>query len=82
MTGKLWQENKTGEAVVFGEHSCVWARECLAIAATLQKDVPDTDVKFYDSLKDQFFRRYELLAACQQKLGNRKVSCNSHSSDD
>jgi separase len=81
--GSLYKSGKYGHAVRFLNDAAPLAAKALqqydnAVASAQGNDTQanEKDVEVWKSHRAQLHKRYELLAACQVKLGNRKVSCN------
>jgi separase len=68
VAGSLYQATRYGAAVPFLKESCVLGRKALC----LPRQVSIND-KEWQQLEEQLFRRWELLAACYSKNGDRKV---------
>ena len=71
LAGSLFQATRYGAAVPFLKESCVLGRKALRLPRPVSKL---TNEKEWQQLEEQLFRRWELLATCYSKNGDRKVS--------
>lgn len=69
---KLYKDGNAKDAVAFVVASCNWARAAVEIALSDAGEVKE-DAAFMH-MTEQIPRRYELLATCLHKLGDRQVS--------
>ena len=70
LAGSLFQATRYGAAVPFLKESCALGGKALRLPRTISKSAND---KEWEQLEEQLFRRWELLAACYLKNGDRKV---------
>jgi separase len=77
LAGTLYQESKWGPAVRFLKEACAHGSRALAVYRTA---IPTKNVdENWTTLEHQLYRRWELLAVCYLKIGDRQVSLSSHS---
>ena len=67
VAGSLYQATRYGAAVPFLKESCALGSKALRLPR------PSSNEKEWQQLEEQLFRRWELLAACFSKNGDRKV---------
>ena len=65
---RLWTNGNTKESRTFGVRSCEWASQAWNLVPDEEKDE-----KTWKNLSEVMSKRYELVGACSQKLGERKV---------
>ena len=70
LAGTLFQATRYGAAVPFLKESCALGGKALRLPRPVSKSA---NVKEWQQLEEQLFRRWELLGACYQKNGDRKV---------
>lgn len=73
---KLWKEGKAAEAARFASPSCEYAETALKLLEESSGDVSEPDSVSIKAMREQLPKRYELLAACHQKCGDKKVGPN------
>jgi len=76
LAGSLYQNSKYGGAVRFLKEACVLGARAIHVRAGA---IPDDGCGGeqevgWKQLEEQLFRRWELLAVCYSKIGDRKVS--------
>ena len=78
LAGTLYQDGKYAAAVRFLRQGCVLGRKALSIheTATVRR-IQEKGEEGWKLLKEQLFRRWELLGICNAKMGDRRVSSNS-----
>lgn len=73
LTGSFYQASKYGNAVPFLVKSCELGEKALRLPR-IQQLVPNEAREMeWTQLEEQLFRRWELLAVCYSKNGDRKV---------
>jgi separase len=73
LAGSLYQTSKYGNAVPFLLKSCELGEKALRLPR-IQQHVPNEAREMeWAQLEEQLFRRWELLAVCYSKNGDRKV---------
>jgi hypothetical protein len=70
VAGSLYQATRYGAAVPFLKESCALGGKALRLPRPVSKSANE---KEWQQLEEQLFRRWELLAACYSKNGDRKV---------
>ena len=70
LAGSLFQATRYGAAVPFLKESCVLGGKALRLPRSVSKSANE---KEWQQLEEQLFRRWELLASCYSKNGDRKV---------
>jgi len=70
IAGSLYQATRYGAAVPFLKESCVLGSKALRLPRPVSKSINE---KEWQQLDEQLFRRWELLAACYSKNGDRRV---------
>lgn len=70
VAGSLYQATRYGAAVPFLQESCGLGGKALRLPRLVSKS---TNEKEWQQLEEQLFRRWELLALCYSKNGDRKV---------
>ena len=70
VAGSLYQATRYGAAVPFLKESCVLGGKALRLPKPVSKSINE---KEWQQLEEQLFRRWELLAVCYSKNGDRKV---------
>lgn len=75
LAGTLYQSSKYGGAARFLKEGCsLGARALHMRAGLIQDDTEDGEqAEGWKQLEEQMFRRWELLAVCYSKIGDRKV---------
>ena len=73
LAGSLFQATRYGAAVPFLKESCALGGKALRLPRHVSKSAMKTNEKEWQQLEEQLFRRWELLAACYLKNGDRKV---------
>jgi separase len=75
LAGTLYQSSKYGAAVRFLKEGCSLGARALHIrAGVIQDGTEDGEGdEGWKQLDEQMFRRWELLAVCYSKMGDRKV---------
>ncbi|KAG2038447.1 peptidase family C50-domain-containing protein [Suillus americanus] len=79
LAGTLYQSSKYGGAVRFLKEGCSLGARALHIrAGVVQDDTEDGERdEGWKQLEEQMFRRWELLAVCYFKMGDRKLACGA-----
>ncbi|KAG1861269.1 peptidase family C50-domain-containing protein [Suillus subluteus] len=79
LAGTLYQSSKYGGAVRFLKEGCSLGARALHIrAGVMQDDTEDGERdEGWKQLEEQMFRRWELLAVCYSKMGDRKLACGA-----
>ncbi|KAG1775528.1 peptidase family C50-domain-containing protein [Suillus placidus] len=79
LAGTLYQSSKYGGAVRFLKEGCSLGARALHIrAGVMQDDTEDGERdEGWKQLEEQMFRRWELLAVCYSKMGDRKLACDA-----
>ncbi|KAG1823730.1 peptidase family C50-domain-containing protein [Suillus subaureus] len=79
LAGTLYQCSKYGGAVRFLKEGCSLGARALHIrAGVMQDDTEDGERdEGWKQLEEQMFRRWELLAVCYSKMGDRKLACGA-----
>ncbi|KDR77139.1 hypothetical protein GALMADRAFT_66375 [Galerina marginata CBS 339.88] len=72
LAGSLYQALRYGNAVPFLVESCVLGSKALRLPRLEQATPNEAREKEWTQLEDQLFRRWELLAVCYSKNGDRK----------
>ena len=72
LAGMLYQESRWGPAVRFLKEAC--ARGSQALAAYKTAISTQNVDENWTTLEHQLYRRWELLAVCYLKIGDRQVS--------
>jgi len=75
LAGTLYQASRFGSAVPFLVESCTLGQKALQLPRAAQEVPNETREKEWMQLEEQLFRRWELLAVCYSKNGDRKVCC-------
>lgn len=70
VAGSLYQATRYGNAVPFLKESCALGSKALHLRRPVSKSKNE---KEWQQLEEQLFRRWELLAVCYSKNGDRKV---------
>ena len=70
LAGSLYQATRYGAAVPFLKESCALGGKALRLPRAVSKSTNENE---WQQLEEQLFRRWELLAACYSKNGDRKV---------
>ncbi|KAF8958159.1 peptidase family C50-domain-containing protein [Flammula alnicola] len=73
----LYQATRYGNAVPFLVESCTLGGKALGLPRPAQKTPNETREKEWAQLEEQLFRRWELLAVCYSKNGDRKNAYNA-----
>ena len=73
LAGSLYQVSRYGNAVPFLVESCELGGKALRLPRIQQRVPNEARDKEWSQLEDQLFRRWELLAVCYSKNGDRKV---------
>jgi separase len=71
LAGTLYQESRYGAAVRFLKQGCELGGQALSIYH--QGEASMEPVEHWTALKNQMYRRWELLGVCYAKIGDRKV---------
>ncbi|KAG2081359.1 peptidase family C50-domain-containing protein [Suillus cothurnatus] len=79
LAGTLYQSSKYGAAVRFLKEGCSLGARAIHIrAGVIQDDTEDGERdEGWKQLDEQMFRRWELLAVCYSKMGDRKLACGA-----
>ncbi|KAG1788751.1 peptidase family C50-domain-containing protein [Suillus plorans] len=79
LAGTLYQSSKYGGAVRFLKEGCSLGARALHMRASLiQDDAEDGErAEGWKQLEEQMYRRWELLAVCYSKIGDRKLACDA-----
>ena len=72
VAGSLYQAMRYGAAVPFLKESCTLGGKALRLPRPVSKSAANESG--WQQLEEQLFRRWELLAACCSKNGDRKVA--------
>lgn len=74
LAGTLYQSSKYGGAVRFLKEGCSLGARALHTRAGVMQDTEGGEWdEGWKQLEEQMFRRWELLAVCYSKMGDRKV---------
>lgn len=73
IAGSLYQASRFGNAVPFLVESCTLGAKALRLPRPVQETPNESREKEWKSLEEQLFRRWELLAVCYSKNGDRKA---------
>lgn len=76
IAGALYQATRYGNAVPFLIESCSLGQKALRIPCPQPPVANESREKEWAQLREQLYRRWELLAACYSKNGDRKVCKN------
>lgn len=76
LAGSLYQNSKYGGAVRFLKEACALGARALHVRAGAMHDDGEGGEQEagWRQLEEQLFRRWELLAVCYSKIGDRKVA--------
>ncbi|KAG0699186.1 peptidase family C50-domain-containing protein [Suillus ampliporus] len=79
LAGSLYQSSKYGGAVRFLKEGCSLGARALHVRAGAMRDSGEDDDREegWKQLEEQLFRRWELLAVCYSKMGDRKLACDA-----
>ncbi|KAG1731550.1 peptidase family C50-domain-containing protein [Suillus lakei] len=79
LAGMLYQSSKYGGAVRFLKEGCLLGSRALQLRAGAMQDDPEDGEREegWKQLEEQMFRRWELLAVCYSKMGDRKLACDA-----
>ncbi|KAG1748438.1 peptidase family C50-domain-containing protein [Suillus paluster] len=79
LAGSLYQSSKYGGAVRFLKEGCSLGARALHVRAGAMEDSGEDDEREegWKQLEEQLFRRWELLAVCYSKMGDRKLACDA-----
>ncbi|KAF9552923.1 hypothetical protein CPC08DRAFT_822591 [Agrocybe pediades] len=72
IAGTLYQSFRYGNAVPFLIESCLLGAKALAMPRIVSNPRNETREKEWSQLEEQLFRRWELLAVCYSKNGDRR----------
>jgi len=73
VAGSLYQSGKYGASVRFLKESCILGKKALALRSGVEMRADDKE-DAWKALSEQLFRRWELLAACYVRTGEKKVN--------
>src|ERR1700722_2518292 len=73
LAGCLYQNDRYGVAIRFLREGCVLGGRALDLKGQ-RDDSEETPEAVWTALKEQLYRRWELLAVCYLKTGEKKVS--------
>ena len=72
LAGMLYQESRWGHTVRFLKETCTLG--CWALKVHKSIDASESVEEHWTNLEHQLYRRWELLAVCYLKIGDRQVS--------
>ena len=72
LAGMLYQESRWGHTVRFLKETCTLGCWALKVHRTI--DASESVEEHWTTLEHQLYRRWELLAVCYLKIGDRQVS--------
>ena len=74
LAGTLYQNGRYAHAVRFLKEACVLGERALGVYQGRREGDGETEsIEGWRLLEDQLYRRWELLAVCYSKMGERKV---------
>ena len=79
LAGTLYQDGKYAAAVRFLKEGCPLGSQALIIHYSDEGGEKGENDEGWKQLKEQLYRRWELLGVCHSKMGDRRVSASSHS---
>ena len=74
LAGTLYQDGKYGAAVRFLKEGCLLGSQALTMHCSSEEGEEGGNGEGWKQLREQLYRRWELLGVCHSKMGDRRVS--------